>query len=176
VTDEPGDLENPPRRSVPTQRASVHESTRWSTIGRGGAQGVRFLSSVVIFRLLGPENTGLMQMALVVTGFLDQFRDIGTGLAVVQRRQIDQGFISSIFVLNLLIGMLLSIVLFFGAGAIASGFGDPRLAAILRVVGPVFSISCLYFVPACQESDCYQKVVPGQRLTLWKPVPKSLHH
>ena len=125
---------------------SVHRSARWSSIGRGGVQGIRFLSSLMIFRLLGPESTGLMQMALVVTGFLDQFRDVGTAMAVVQRKEVDRPFVSSVFVINLMIGGLLSILLITAAGPVALLFGEPRLAPVLRVVGPVFLISCVGLV------------------------------
>lgn len=77
---------------------------------RGGAttlvaQGVRFFlhmtSTVVLARLLTPEDFGLIAMVSAVTGFLMMFSDMGLPLATVQKENIDHAQISTLFWINL---------------------------------------------------------------------------
>ncbi len=124
----------------------MHRSARWNSIGRGGTQGVRFLASLALFKMLGPEQTGLMNMALVVTGFLDQFKDFGTGQAVIQRRDMDASFLNTVFAINIVLGSVATLGLVLLAGPISLLFDDEGLIPVLRAVGPLFLITCLGLV------------------------------
>src|SRR5690348_3136450 len=76
---------------------------------RGGfatlsAQGVRFVlqtaTTMVMARLLSPQDFGLQGMAIVVIGFLALFQDAGLGAATIQRLEVTQEQISTLFWIN----------------------------------------------------------------------------
>ena len=110
---------------------------------RGGlarlvAQGVNFLlrvvSLMVLARLLGPQDFGLVGMVTVFTGVLTLFRDFGLSAAAIQRGNITKEQISTLFWINFLVGIFLAIVMAAGAPAIASFYHEPRLFGISAVL------------------------------------------
>jgi Membrane protein involved in the export of O-antigen and teichoic acid len=99
-----------------TERPSVHQALgqptvidlkRKSVVGgvaAVSAQGAKFLlqtaTTMVLARLLSPEDFGLQGMVVVVIGFLGLFRDAGLGLATVQRLEVTHQQTSTLFWIN----------------------------------------------------------------------------
>jgi O-antigen/teichoic acid export membrane protein len=71
-------------------------------------------------------------MALVVTNFLDIFRDLGTRSALIQRRHLTADFVSSIFYVNLLVGVALTAGVVLAAPVIAGLYGDAQVVPVLQ--------------------------------------------
>src|SRR5579859_3422880 len=89
-------------------------------IVRGGAakicaQGVSFIlrtgSIMALARLLDPKDFGLVGMVTVFTGVLNLFRDFGLSQATVQRMDVTEEQISSLFWINILVGIILCLML-----------------------------------------------------------------
>lgn len=106
---------------------------------RGGAvtmasQGLRFAlmlaSTAVLGRLLTPQDYGLVGMVAIVMGFVALFKDLGLASATIQREELSQREVSTLFWLNL--GFSLAVALLTAAAAplVARFFGDPRLTAV----------------------------------------------
>src|ERR1700756_443272 len=96
---------------------------------RGGlvrlcAEGASFLlrmgSLIVLARLLGPKDFGLVGMVTAFTGVLSLFRDFGLSAAAVQRTTVTDEQISTLFWINILVGVLLGLVVLAAAPAIAA--------------------------------------------------------
>jgi O-antigen/teichoic acid export membrane protein len=70
------------------------------------AQGITFFSSIIIARLLSPENYGLVGLITVFTGFISVFSDSGISLAIIKS---DYGYTyhKSLDTLALMIGIIL---------------------------------------------------------------------
>src|SRR5262245_64404153 len=62
-------------------------------------QGIKFLLSlgttVVLARLLTPNDYGLIGMVVVITGFMTMFRDLGLSTATIQKEEINEAQIST---------------------------------------------------------------------------------
>ncbi|HEX8148895.1 MAG TPA: lipopolysaccharide biosynthesis protein [Pyrinomonadaceae bacterium] len=106
---------------------------------RGGAvtmasQGLRFglmiLTTAVLGRLLTPQDYGLVGMVAIVMGFVALFKDLGLASATIQREELSQREVSTLFWLNL--GFSLAVALLTAAVAplVARFFGEPRLTAV----------------------------------------------
>ncbi len=74
---------------------AVSDLKRKSVVGgvaAVSAQGAKFVlqtaTTMVLARLLSPEDFGLQGMVVVVTGFLGLFRNAGLGMATIQRLEI----------------------------------------------------------------------------------------
>ena len=61
-------------------------STIWSVVGRFGSKAVAIVSSVILARLLTPEDFGLFRLAGVITGFVVIFGDVGVGSALIYKQ------------------------------------------------------------------------------------------
>jgi O-antigen/teichoic acid export membrane protein len=106
---------------------------------QGGRLALQLLSSMVLARLIAPEQFGFFAMATAVTGFVYLFREMGLSTATVQRPDINHGQISVLFWINVAMGVLISLVMFLLAWPVAWFYGVPDLANLVRVLslGPV---------------------------------------
>src|SRR5277367_5442200 len=67
------------------------------------------VSSLAIFaRLLEPKDFGLVGMVAVLTGVLNLFRDFGLSAATVQHARVTEEQTSTLFWINVLVGVLLA--------------------------------------------------------------------
>ena len=107
----------------------------WRFLERCGAQGVTFLVTIVLARLLAPEIYGLMALVTVFTAILQVFVDSGLGNALIQKKDADDLDFSSVFFFNLVMCIALYLLLFFCAPLIATFYHNPELTAVIRVLG-----------------------------------------
>lgn len=115
----------------------------WDFAGSIGLQLVSFIISIVLARLLSPEEFGLIGMVLVFTAVAQVFMDMGFGSAIVQSQEVKEGVYSSVFWLNIIIGVILSLSLFLAAKPIAAFYGNESLILITETLSIVFFISSL---------------------------------
>ncbi|OHV42754.1 lipopolysaccharide biosynthesis protein [Pseudofrankia sp. BMG5.36] len=108
---------------------------RWMSLNQIGVQIIRLVVQIAMARILEPRAFGLMTMALVVLAFLEIVRGFGTGMAVVQRQESDQNLLSSVFFLNLGLGLGLTGVLALVAPLLSLAYGDSALTPVLQVIG-----------------------------------------
>jgi O-antigen/teichoic acid export membrane protein len=78
-----------------------------------------FGSAVVPARVVSPEDFGVVAMAMVFVGFVELLRDLGTGVAIVQREVISPELLSSIFWFNLEFSAIVAFALVAAAEGIA---------------------------------------------------------
>jgi PST family polysaccharide transporter len=138
----------------------IYSGTRWTAFNKISSQIIRFVVSIVLARLLAPQDFGLMAMALVVTGFIEIFKDMGTVAAIVQRIDVDDYLLSSLFYLNLIFGVFCSGAIVFLSGPLAKFYGDPRLVNILLVLSLNFFITSASLVKKAllQRNMMFDKV------------------
>ncbi len=114
---------------------------------RGGAvtmaaQGTTFFlgmaSTVVLARLLTPQDFGLIAMVTAVTGFVVMFKDMGLSMATVQKAEINHGQISTLFWINVVLSLGVMLVIAALAPAIAWFYGEPRLTWITLALAGAF--------------------------------------
>jgi PST family polysaccharide transporter len=93
---------------------------------------------IVLARLLGPRDFGLVGMVTAFTGALTWFRDFGLSAAAVQRTDITAAQHSTLFWINVLFGALLALVTLAAAPAIAAFYHEPRLVWVAALLGTAF--------------------------------------
>ena len=104
---------------------------------------LKFGSTVILARLLAPEDYGLIGMATVVIGFVEYFKDLGLSTATIQRQKINHQQISTLFWINLGVGCLVALIVAGIAPAIASFYQEPRLQGITRALAINFVFGSL---------------------------------
>ena len=113
----------------------------WRLAERCGATGVAFVVSMVLARLLAPEDYGLIALVTVFTTILQVFVDAGLGSALIQKKDADDLDFSSVFYFNIVFCLLLYGLLFLTAPYIARFYEKPELTALVRVLGLTVVIS-----------------------------------
>jgi len=106
------------------------------------AQGLKFFlqmgSTVVLARLLTPQDFGLIAMVTAVTGFVMMFKDMGLSMATVQRAEVNHGQISTLFWINVGLSLCVMLVTAALAPTIAWFYGEPRLTWITLALAGAF--------------------------------------
>jgi O-antigen/teichoic acid export membrane protein len=109
------------------------------------AQGVTFAlrigSLVVLARLLGPEDFGLIGMVTAFTGALTTLGDFGLSAAAIQRTTVSEEQFSALFWINILLGAVLGLITLSMAPAIAAFYHAPQLVGITAVMAMGFLLS-----------------------------------
>ena len=102
-----------------------------------GTQGISFVVSVILARLLDPSDYGVLTMLTVFIAVSQVFVQSGLNTALIQKKDVDETDLSSVFYVSLLIAAALYALLFFLAPAIGAFFGMDALSPVLRVLALV---------------------------------------
>jgi PST family polysaccharide transporter len=101
---------------------------------------------VALARLLSPREFGLVAMVTALSGFASLFAELGLGAALIQKEEVSDLQLSSVFWLNLTCGVILSLIFICGASLIASFYREPALYGITIIVSFIFIANALVTV------------------------------
>src|SRR5262245_6139337 len=128
-------------------RTSLHSGVTF-VVARGVNIIVQVASTILLARLLSPDDFGLVAMVLALAGLAPMLIDLGTSEASTQKTRISEVEVSTLFWLNVAIGIVLTAVFAGGSGLIAAFFGEPALSGIALV-------SSLTFMTAAVSTQHY---------------------
>jgi len=133
-----------------------HRSLRGGVLTMG-SQFVKFVlqivSTAVLARLLTPSDYGLFTMVAALVGFANLLKDLGLSTATVQKETISQAEVSALFWINVLAGVVVTLVLALCAPLVVAYYGRPELLWLTRAYGATAIISSL----AAQHSALWQR-------------------
>lgn len=112
----------------------------WKVLERFSNRGIALIFSIILTRLLTPNDYGLIALTVVFTNFSDILIDGGFSTALIRKEHIDDEDFTCVLFTSLSISALLYIILFICAPLIATYYKEPQLTAILRVIGIIFFI------------------------------------
>jgi len=135
--------------SVKTTRGML-----WSLAESLGLQAAQFVVSVVLARLLLPEQFGLIGMLSLFMAIAQSLLDSGFGSALVQRKDVTQVDLCSVFYFNLAIGVMITMALGATAPLIARFFSQPLLAPLTRLLSLVIVVNAFGLVPSTLLVKC----------------------
>jgi PST family polysaccharide transporter len=95
---------------------------------------------IVMARLLLPAEFGMFGMVTAFTGFLALFRDFGLSLASVTRAAVTDEQISTLFWVNMFVGVVLTLLCIVSGPLLAGFYAEPRLIPIASALGIGFMI------------------------------------
>lgn len=123
------------------KRKNIVSNFIWRFAERCGAQLVSFVVSIVLARILAPEDYGTIALVTVFTAILQVFVDSGLGTALIQKKDADDLDFSSVFYFNFSICLVLYAVMFIVAPYIAIFYEDMTLTSVIRVLSLTIVIS-----------------------------------
>ena len=119
----------------------VIQNLFWRFAERSGAQIVSFIVSIVLARILVPEDYGTIALVTVFTAILQVFVDSGLGTALIQKKDADDLDFSSVFYFNFCVCIILYVGMFIAAPYIALFYEDRNLTSVVRVLSFTLVIS-----------------------------------
>jgi PST family polysaccharide transporter len=155
--------------SVPGQYndREIAQKTAWGFIWNFSAyflgKIVVLITTSILARLLAKNDFGLVAVAVVVINYFSVFKDLGLGVALIQRKGDVREAANTVFTINILIGLVLSALLIPLAPFVATYFRDPQVTSVLRWMGISFVINALGSVHTnwlVRDLDYRRKLVP----------------
>ena len=122
----------------------------WTSIQKFAGMGVSFIAGIILARLLTPEDYGCIGMLSIFMVLAGAFVDGGFGSALIQKKRPTQEDYSTIFFFNLGMSLLMYVILFVCAPAIARFYKMPILSSVLRVQGLVLIINAFSLIQSNQ--------------------------
>ena len=123
------------------EKMTVISNLVWRFAERCGAQLVSFVVSIVLARILAPEDYGTIALVTVFTAILQVFVDSGLGTALIQKKDADEIDFSSVFYFNFVVCLILYLGMFAAAPFIADFYGDVTLVPVIRILSLTIVIS-----------------------------------
>jgi len=119
----------------------------WSAVEKYSGVLISLTISAILARLISPNDFGIIAVASVLINFLNIFTDMGIGSAIIQRKDLTDENLDSIFTFTLIGGFILSVIFFCLAEPIAGFFKEQNLATICRILSINLLFASLNIVP-----------------------------
>lgn len=135
------------KNSSASFQLKIVNSVSWLVLFRFISQTASWVATIYIARVLLPEDYGLMGMAVLITGYAEIFAEMGLGSAIIQRKEVTDKELSTLFVFSVVLGVLLAVLCVPIAHLTAFMMNDPRLIPITSSVAFIFLLSSIRIVP-----------------------------
>lgn len=120
-----------------SNQKSIVSGLFWKVLENGGSQGVQFIVSIILARLLSPKEYGILALIMIFITIANVLVQSGFGTALIQKKNTDERDFSSVFFLSLFTSAMVYVVIFFLAPLLASFYRMEILTDVLRVMGIV---------------------------------------
>ncbi|MEM7550840.1 MAG: lipopolysaccharide biosynthesis protein [Bacteroidota bacterium] len=121
----------------------ISSALAWDVFRSLIQQASGFIISIILARLLLPEQFGVIAIALAFVNILVLVSDLGLGTGLIQSDDTDEATYSSLFWVNVLMGVSLTTLLYFASPFIANFLEVPDLTMIIRLLSLTLIINSI---------------------------------
>lgn len=97
-------------------------------------RGLGFIRTIILARLLVPEDFGLLGIAMLAIAMLETFSQTGFQTALIQKKEDVKSYLDTAWTVSAIRGILLFLILFFFSSLIAKFFNSPQATLVIRVI------------------------------------------
>lgn len=112
---------------------------KWMSTSTAISTLLQFGQVAILARLLAPSAFGIVSVSTLMIAFFSIFANLGFSNSIIYKQEEDQYVLSTIYLLNLGLGLFIGIVVFFSWPLVAGYYKEPRLEQVIK-------LSSLYFV------------------------------
>lgn len=124
---------------MPTKKVII-SSLFWKFFERIGIQFIQFAVSIVLARILSPDDFGLVALIMIFTTIANVFVQSGLNTALIQKKDTDDLDYCTVFYASLALAFTLYGILYVTAPTIANFYGKESLVPVLRVLSTTLII------------------------------------
>lgn len=122
---------------------SIRSSLAYSFLNTNVVIALQFFSSLIVARLLTPEDFGVFTVAAVFIGIAQTMRDFGVTSYLIQAKEITREMLRAAFGLMLTLAWIIGLTLIALSGAIAEFYREPQVRDIILVLALNFFVTPL---------------------------------
>ncbi|MFC5446776.1 lipopolysaccharide biosynthesis protein [Paenibacillus aestuarii] len=124
-------------------KKKVVSSMFWAFSERVMAQGISFVLSIIIARLLMPSDYGIIALVIVFINLANVFVSTGIGESLIQKKDADDMDFSTVFYCSLVLSLFLYVILFLFAPDIGHFYRNDELIWVLRSLALIIPITSI---------------------------------
>jgi O-antigen/teichoic acid export membrane protein len=130
-----------------TVRGRVASALKWATVGQAFQRLFSWAVTLIVIRLLSPEDYGLMAISVVLINIAGILDDLGLNAALIQKRQLEAHVAPKIYAAVLLTSVLALLLVQAAAAPFAEFYDDHRIEPIARVLSFTLVLGAISSVP-----------------------------
>lgn len=119
----------------------------WSSVEKFSVQGIQFIVSIILARLLTPSDFGIIAIVIVLSTIFQTINESGFNTALIHKLDRDELDYSTAFITNLTIGFTSYFLLFITAPFIANFYDNKNLIGVIRLLSLNLIINSVGLVP-----------------------------
>lgn len=123
-----------PNRQLIQAGREIARGSAWMIGMRWAIRGVGLVSTVILARLLTPEDFGVVAMAMVAVAMLEVFTQSGVDLALLRTEAPTREHYDAAWTLEIIQGLLLGALLFLSAPIVGGHFEDERVTLVVQLL------------------------------------------
>lgn len=104
----------------------------WMVVMRWSIRGLGLVSTIVLVRILLPQDFGLVAMASIMVGLLEALSAFGVDAALIQNVRATRRHFDAAWTIQVVQGMGVALILFLCAPLAAHYFHEPRVSSLIR--------------------------------------------
>ena len=127
-------------------RAKAVKGAGWSLTDSVLSQGITFLVGLVLANLLSPEEYGMIGIMMILVALSNSIVDSGFSSALIRKSDVKDEDYNTVFITNMALSCILSLLMFLCAPVIASFFRQPMLIPLTKVMSFIIIINALAII------------------------------
>lgn len=109
----------------------------WIGLFRAAAKAIVFFKIVIAYRYLTPRDVGVLGLAMIALGLLEQLTETGVNIIIVKETKPLSYYIDTAYIVSIGRGVIIATVLFISAFFLPAFFNDPLLFPLMLVVAVI---------------------------------------
>ncbi len=138
-----GDSAGAPRVDMADLKRKSVRNGLITLASQGVTVAIQLASTIVLARLVSPDDYGIVAMVAAITGFAGLFRDLGLSAAAIQKGTLNQEEMSNLFWMNVGMGAALTVVLAAASPLVGLFYGKAELVEVTLLLSTTFLIGSL---------------------------------
>ncbi|MEM1137895.1 MAG: oligosaccharide flippase family protein [Bacteroidota bacterium] len=114
-------------------RETLMSGGRWMILRQVLGQSVRLIISILLTRIIAPEDFGVVAKAIAVTGIVELIFIHGLFGSIVRSDSLNNDQLNYLFIFSLIISLIITSLLFFLAEPISLFYDDDRIIWVVRI-------------------------------------------
>ena len=121
-------------------REKTVNGAKWSAIATVWSIGISFLQITLFAHIIEPHQFGLLTISMLVIMIADTVSDFGISNSIIQRKDISEVELSTLYWLNVLIGLSVFVLVFIFSGTISQLLNQPEIQPLIQTLAFAFII------------------------------------
>lgn len=145
---------------------SIKTNFFWDYLNRFGSTAFGLVTSIILSRILSPNEFGIVGISIAVTSLGGIFLNLGFVNGIIQSKILDNQILSTVFYLNLAIAILIYFGIFISSDWICNYYEINQLGTILKVSSIAFIFNAMSLISYAQlNREMKFKLIAGVDLS-----------